>query len=106
LLVLMSGGICNSSLLGIAACLNVLALPYIIFSIYYQVRVVKHWCAMCLSVQVLLLFLFFISLLDGFFQFRSIYDTVFIFPFVIAISSILIFLYIISFIHIYFQCFK
>lgn len=96
LLVLLSGGICNSSLLGIAACLNVLASSYIFFSIYYQARVVKHWCVMCLSVQVLLLFLFFISLLGGFFQFRSIYDAVFIFPFVIAISSILIFLYIIG----------
>jgi uncharacterized membrane protein len=96
LLVLMSGGICNSSLLGIAAFLNVLALPYIFFSIYYQARVVRHWCVMCLSVQVLLLFLFFISLLGGFFQFRSIYNTVFILPFVIAISSILIFLYIIG----------
>lgn len=29
--------------------------PYIIFSIYYQARVVKQWCPLCLSVQLILL---------------------------------------------------
>jgi len=35
--------------------INVLALPYIVFSIYYQWRVAKQWCVLCLIVQVLLL---------------------------------------------------
>ncbi len=35
--------------------LNVLALPYTMFSIYYQGRVAKQWCVLCLSVQILLL---------------------------------------------------
>jgi uncharacterized membrane protein len=35
--------------------LNVLALPYIIFSIYYQGFVVKQWCVLCLIVQTLLM---------------------------------------------------
>ena len=34
---------------------NLLALPYIIFSIYYQGVVAKEWCLFCLSVQALLL---------------------------------------------------
>jgi len=35
--------------------LNILALPYTFFSIYYQGRVAKQWCVLCLSVQALLI---------------------------------------------------
>lgn len=34
---------------------SLLALPYIIFSIYYQWKVAKQWCVLCLMVQVVLL---------------------------------------------------
>ncbi len=54
LLLLFSSGnnITNAiSLLGI---LNILAMPYIIFSVYYQWRVAKQWCVLCLGVQALL----------------------------------------------------
>jgi uncharacterized membrane protein len=34
--------------------LNILAAPYILFSIYYQARIVKQWCPLCLTVQSLL----------------------------------------------------
>jgi thiol-disulfide isomerase/thioredoxin len=40
----------------IIAWLNIAALPYIIFSIYYQGVIAKEWCFLCLSVQALLLF--------------------------------------------------
>ncbi len=33
---------------------HLLALPYTVFSIYYQWRVAKQWCALCLIVQALL----------------------------------------------------
>lgn len=39
----------------IVACFNLLALPYTVFSIYYQGRVAHQWCVLCLSVQALLL---------------------------------------------------
>lgn len=42
--------------LSIIGYLNILALPYTIFSIYYQGRVAKQWCVLCLSVQALLIF--------------------------------------------------
>ena len=42
------------SALSVIAYLNVLALPYTLFSVYYQGRVAKQWCVLCLSVQVLL----------------------------------------------------
>ncbi len=32
-----------------------LALPYTVFSIYYQARVVRQWCVLCLAVQAILL---------------------------------------------------
>lgn len=34
--------------------LNVLALPYTVWSVYYQGFVAKEWCVLCLSVQLLL----------------------------------------------------
>ena len=37
------------------AWLNILALPYTVFSIYYQWKVAKQWCVLCLAVQALLL---------------------------------------------------
>jgi uncharacterized membrane protein len=33
---------------------NILAAPYILFSVYYQWKVVKHWCPLCLTVQAVL----------------------------------------------------
>ncbi len=38
-------------LLSIANCL---AAPYILFSVYYQWKVVKQWCPLCLTVQAVL----------------------------------------------------
>lgn len=34
--------------------LNILALPYILYSLYYQWLVIKQWCMLCLTVQALL----------------------------------------------------
>ncbi len=41
--------------------LTVLALPYTVFSIYYQWAVIKKWCRLCLLVQGLLFFEFVIA---------------------------------------------
>ncbi|HEY8659322.1 MAG TPA: thioredoxin domain-containing protein [Hanamia sp.] len=41
---------------GVIAWLNILALPYTVFSIYFQWRVAKQWCVLCLAVQALLVF--------------------------------------------------
>jgi uncharacterized membrane protein len=46
--ILYSGKI---AVLSVASCL---ATPYIVFSIYYQWKVVKQWCPLCLSVQAVL----------------------------------------------------
>lgn len=36
------------------AVLNLLCLPYTVYSIYYQARVAKQWCVLCSSIQVIL----------------------------------------------------
>ncbi len=41
--------------------LNIIVLPYTIFSVYYQWRIAKQWCPLCLTVQALLLTEFIIS---------------------------------------------
>ncbi len=41
--------------LQLLAWLNVLALPYTIFSVYYQWRIAKQWCPLCLGVQAILI---------------------------------------------------
>jgi uncharacterized membrane protein len=65
LLLLLFAGVTNAQTLFIVSWLNVSALPYILFSIYYQWKIAKHWCVMCLYVQGLLLFQFAIALIGG-----------------------------------------
>ena len=36
------------------AWLNIFALPYTVFSVYYQWKVARQWCVLCLAVQALL----------------------------------------------------
>lgn len=66
LLTLLVTGVNNSAILQILSWVNVLALPYTIFSIYYQKVVVKQWCVLCLIVQGVLLLQFVISASAGF----------------------------------------
>lgn len=48
--------------------LNLLALPYTIFSIYYQWRIAKQWCVLCISVQVILVLEFITAYTTGLLQ--------------------------------------
>jgi len=34
---------------------NLAAVPYVFFSIYYQWKVARQWCPLCLTVQVVLI---------------------------------------------------
>ncbi|UKJ07500.1 vitamin K epoxide reductase family protein [Solitalea lacus] len=53
-------------MISLLAWLNVLALPYIVYSLYYQGRVAKQWCRLCLGVQALLALGFIIALVGRF----------------------------------------
>ncbi|MDP3665625.1 MAG: vitamin K epoxide reductase family protein, partial [Sediminibacterium sp.] len=54
LLIFLFYGITSPKALFIIAWINTLAVPYVFFSIYYQWRIAKQWCILCLSVQLLL----------------------------------------------------
>lgn len=48
-------GLDNALVKSVLWALGWLALPYTLFSVYYQARVVGKWCSLCLMVQVLIL---------------------------------------------------
>ena len=54
LLVLLSAREASAGLV-VTTWLNILALPYTVFSVYYQWRVAKQWCVLCMAVQALLI---------------------------------------------------
>ena len=81
LTLLFADNVINNSmvlLLGI----NVLALPYTIFSVYYQLRIAKQWCILCLVVQGLLIFGVINLAIGDFFS----YPPNFSFPFIVKVS--------------------
>lgn len=51
LIFLLFPGIDFSTKLFLLAVANLIAAPYIIYSLYYQYKVVKQWCPLCLTVQ-------------------------------------------------------
>ena len=65
LLLLLFSGIINPQALFVSAWVNVLAVPYVFFSLYYQWRVAKQWCLLCLSVQGLLVLQLITALVGG-----------------------------------------
>lgn len=69
LLVLLTTSITHAPALQALSWVNVLALPYIIFSIYYQWKIAKQWCLLCVFVQILLLLQFITALIGGFHMF-------------------------------------
>jgi uncharacterized membrane protein/thiol-disulfide isomerase/thioredoxin len=54
----------NQGLIHIIALANLLTLPYVCFSLYYQWKIVRHWCPLCLAVQSI----FFIEFLNNCFS--------------------------------------
>jgi uncharacterized membrane protein len=54
LITLLVSGIYNPPVLLILSWLNVSVLPYIIFSIYYQLKIAKQWCVLCVTIQLIL----------------------------------------------------
>ena len=66
LLTLIMTGIQNPASLTLLSWINVLAVPYIAFSVYYQWKVARQWCVLCLMVQGVLLLQFITALSGGF----------------------------------------
>lgn len=71
LLSLLSTGVSQNAIL-LSAWISVPALCYPVFSIYYQWKVVKQWCLLCLMVQGILVLLFITAFLGGFYNIAAI----------------------------------
>jgi uncharacterized membrane protein/protein-disulfide isomerase len=65
LILLVGGGLSNVSTFYLLGWLQLPVLSYIFYSIYYQWRIVKQWCLLCLIVQAVLALQFIIFLLMG-----------------------------------------
>ena len=65
-LSLLAGGMVNAATLQVLSWMNVLALPYTVFSVYYQWRIAKQWCVLCLCIQAILLLQFATAWWGGF----------------------------------------
>lgn len=68
LLLLLFSGITSQQPLFIVSMLNALSIPYIFFSVYYQWKVARQWCVLCLGVQAVLLLQLLTTLAGGWFQ--------------------------------------
>lgn len=66
LTVLLIRGITNFPVLQALSWVNIMATPYIAFSLYYQWKIAKQWCVLCLLVQGILLLQFIIASLFAF----------------------------------------
>lgn len=77
LLWMLFTGITEPQILGILAWLSIISSPYIFFSLYYQWRIAKQWCVLCLYVQAVLAVQCFIVLFSGWYAFLHIKDITF-----------------------------
>ncbi|SKA31051.1 Uncharacterized membrane protein [Chitinophaga eiseniae] len=71
LLYLLSAGVNNPAALFVLSWCSILAAPYILYSLYYQGIVVKQWCTLCLSVQVVIALQCLLVLLQGWHHFTA-----------------------------------
>src|SRR5204862_7152105 len=51
---LATSALSNDGALRVLAAFNLAALPYMIFSIYYQAFRLRRWCVLCVAVQIVL----------------------------------------------------
>ncbi|HEY2583244.1 MAG TPA: vitamin K epoxide reductase family protein, partial [Mucilaginibacter sp.] len=95
LLLFLFFGITSPVVLSAVSWINAIAVPYVLFSLYYQWHVAKQWCVLCLSAQGLLVLQLTTALLGGWYTllpFGAIRDelfspttlTAFVIPFIIT----------------------
>ena len=70
ILTALVGSLFSLSMIHLVAYVHLLTLPYVVFSVYYQYRVAKQWCPLCLSVMALILIIFICYVIAGFFSLR------------------------------------
>lgn len=71
-IILFSNGNYSSVPFTVIKWVNFLALPYTFYSIYYQWRIAKTWCVLCLGVQGLLWFTFSVHFISSGLEFNAV----------------------------------
>lgn len=92
LLILFLVGLTNTFVLEALSWFNLCTLPYIIFSLFYQWKIAKQWCPLCLTIQTLLLFQFIVSVWGGFHFAQPIFHIPFQVWFRVILSMLLVFI--------------
>lgn len=54
-LTLLMGGLQNPALWGLLGWISVISIAFTVFSVFYQWRIARQWCALCLAVQAVLI---------------------------------------------------
>lgn len=67
ILAILFLGINNPTVISVLLGIAILISPYIVFSLYYQYRIVRQWCILCLGVQAVI----FLQLITAIFYFIS-----------------------------------
>jgi uncharacterized membrane protein len=67
-------GFLNPMALCVSAWLSIFALPYVFFSVYYQWRIAKQWCMLCLFVQCPLVLQVIVSTTSGWYTLVPVSD--------------------------------
>jgi len=87
LLALLFSGIQNQEIFFLLSWINAFSIPYVFFSIYYQWRIAKQWCALCLLIQCVLTMQLIIGLFNGWHNLDLIeLDGTFFVPFILSYS--------------------
>ncbi|NSL85520.1 thioredoxin domain-containing protein [Chitinophaga sp. Mgbs1] len=68
LLLLLFTGVTSPPALLLTGVFSVVSIPYIFFSVYYQWRIARQWCVLCMGVQSVLLLQFLVTLAGGWLQ--------------------------------------
>lgn len=72
LIALLIGGMMSYHVLVPLSLLSIMAVPFILFSLYYQWKVTKQWCVLCLWVQSVLLLQVVVVLSSGWLSSSSV----------------------------------
>ncbi|RAJ76631.1 putative membrane protein [Chitinophaga dinghuensis] len=55
LIFMLAQGIVSPEMQSVTGIVSLLALPYVFYSVYFQWRIAKQWCVLCLTIQAILL---------------------------------------------------
>ena len=87
LTILLFSGLTNVMVLTVLSWITLIATPYVFYSVYYQWRVAKEWCVLCLSVQVVLALQCIVTFIAGWHDIAILQNTNLVDLFITTISS-------------------